>query len=164
MKKQILTLTLVVAALGIVVAVGAQPQPANSESAERAQVFAKRGGHATIEFLAEGAMSVELQGKVLDAQGRPLPKVDLQIVRFETDPSAQAAEEKAAPVPLEDLEREFPPYRIKESLAVTTSTIGDFELTSLLPGRYSLQIDWQSVPRDSDRVEWALRWVQKSQS
>lgn len=123
---------------------------------QEASLFAKRGGHAVVTFEQPAAGPVELRGRLVDAATEaPLGETDVKVVRFAV---AEAAETTGA-VTVEELDQELPPYDVLGTTTVRTADRGEFQLSKLAPGSYSLQLDWDRVTADAEVVRWDLRWV-----
>ncbi|HLE84017.1 MAG TPA: hypothetical protein VJG13_06735 [Thermoanaerobaculia bacterium] len=150
-KVPILALAILsILAVPLIAEAGGKPEDAN-----KATVFASRGDHATISFGTQESVSIELRGRLFDeATNRPLRDTAIEVVRFELEGSASTSE-----VSIQDVAAL--PYSAKAVVEKTTAGQGDFVLSDLAPGRYSLQVAWDDVPAESDVVRWDLHWVEK---
>lgn len=119
---------------------------------QKASVSVMRGDHAMVSFGAEGPVSIELRGKLIDPKtDQPLARTGFEVVRFELDEGRSQAK-----VTVDEVTASA-----KEVISDETARLGDFKMLKLAPGRYSLQVAWDEVPADSDVVLWELRWVER---
>jgi hypothetical protein len=88
-------------------------------------------GEQTIVTLPDPAA---LKGRIVDSRGRPLPKVEVELI-FEEARGWEAARKS--------------PY----SLRATSDPEGRFEITGLSPRRYVLAVHASSPPRSSEETE-----------
>lgn len=129
-------------------------QSANEDPQVRtASLYAMRGDHAVVAFADESG-TIQVHGTVYDdATHRPLREAAFEVVRFHVDDPSKIGEvtlDQVAVLP--SSEKSVVAKRIVGSR-------GEFVLSDLSPGNYSLQIDWDQVPADSDVVRWDLKWV-----
>lgn len=149
---------LIIAILSIPMGASGREKGSAPEDSKRATVFALRGDHATVSFGTDKAVSIQLRGRLFDAStNRPLRGTAIEVVRFEIEGVAGIAQ-----VSMEDIA--VLPHSAKAVLEKTTADEGDFILSDLAPGRYSLQVAWDEVPAGSDLVGWDLQWVEKPAS
>lgn len=122
------------------------------EKVEKASLSAMRGEHAVVSFGAEGPVAIELHGKLFDPKtGQPVAEAPIELVRFEVDDDRS----------LQTVTAEEATASAREVVAEKTARHGEFRMTNLAPGRYSLQVDWDEVPAGSTVVRWELRWTER---
>ena len=143
---------LILSMLGLPVCVDAVGPSGDSARVSEASVYAMRGGHAVVAFADEPG-SIEVQGTLYDeATGQPLGKASIELVRFDTG--------EFADLDMVTLDQVTAlPYSAKSVITEQTAGRGDFALSDLSPGAYSLQIAWDEVPAGSNVVRWDLKWV-----